>query len=95
MEKTNKNRNSESFDILRDSEDFSEYRLLMIEEADFILSNKKEYIQQSFLPDEIKIIRICALIDFFILEDEDSIVDDLLKLEEVIRLKKFINLGYL
>lgn len=67
----------------------------MIEEADFILSNKKKYIQQSFLPDEIKIIRICALIDFFILEDEDSIVDDLLKLEKIIRLKKFINLEYL
>ena len=73
--------------------EFSEYRLLMIEEAELILSNKKDYIQQNFLPDEAKIMRISDLVDFFILEDESSIVEDLIIMGDIIRLKKFINSG--
>lgn len=62
----------------------------MIEEAEFILSNKREYIQEDFLPDNVKILRICALMDFFILEDETSVVIDLESMENIMRLKKFI-----
>ena len=74
-------------------QEFSEYRLLMIEEAEFILSNKKDYIQQDFLPDEAKIMRISDLSDFFVLEDEPTIVDDLTIMGDIIRLKKFISSG--
>ena len=74
-------------------QEFSEYRLLMIEEAEFILSNKKDYIQQNFLPDEAKIMRISDLSDFFLLEDEPTIVDDLTIMGDIIRLKKFISSG--
>ena len=74
-------------------QEFSEYRLLMIEEAEFILSNKKDYIQQNFLPDEAKIMRISDLSDFFVLEDEPTIVDDLAIMGDIIRLKKFISSG--
>jgi hypothetical protein len=74
-------------------QEFSEYRLLMIEEAEFILSNKKDYIQQNFLPDEAKIMRISDLSDFFVLEDEPTIVDDLTIMGDIIRLKKFISSG--
>ena len=74
-------------------QEFSEYRLLMIEEAEFILSNKKDYIQQNFLPDEAKIMRISDLSDFFVLEDEPTIVYDLTIMGDIIRLKKFISSG--
>jgi hypothetical protein len=74
-------------------QEFSEYRLLMIEEAELILSNKKDYIQQNFLTDEAKIMRISDLVDFFILEEEPLIVGDLTTMGDIIRLKKFISSG--
>jgi len=75
---------------LSDMGEFYEYRLLMIEEAEHILSDKKSYIQSNFLPDHAKLLKISDLIDFFILEGEDLIVSDLANMEDSIRIRIFM-----
>jgi hypothetical protein len=75
---------------LSDMEEFHEYRLLMFEEAEHMLSDKKSYIQDNFLPDQAKILKISDLIDFFILEGEDLIVRDLVHMEDSIRIRIFM-----
>ena len=88
-----KNPRMDSFLIeysLSDMEEFNEYRLLMVEEAEHILSDKKSYIQSDFLPDQAKILKISDLIDFFILEGEDLIVGDLVNMEDSIRIRIFM-----
>jgi len=70
--------------------EFYEYRLMMIEEAENILTNKKFYIQDDFLPPSAKIMKIADLIDFFTVEGEDAIVRDLRYMEDSIRIRIFI-----
>lgn len=70
--------------------EFNEYRLMMIEEAEHILTHKKFYIQDDFLPYTAKIMRISDLIDFFTLEGEDLIVRDLVHMEDSIRIRIFM-----
>ena len=93
MKKSKKNQRMDRFPIeynLSDMDEFYEYRLLMIEEAEHILSDKKSYIQSTFLPDHAKLLKISDLIDFFILEGEDLIVSDLANMEDSIRIRIFI-----
>lgn len=83
---------------LENTEEFAEYRALMIEEADLVLSNKKDYIQCD-IPYDIKLMRISDLIDFFLLEDENTIVDELSAVEDALRIKRILSggssIGYL
>ena len=67
--------------------EYEEYRLLMIEEANDILSNKERYIISSPLPVHSKLSRINDLIDFFTIQEEKEIVRDLEALRESVRLR--------
>lgn len=71
---------------------YNEYRLLMIHEAEGILSNKPSYILHTPVPIADKIARISDLLDFFVVENEQAIVDDLILVRNSIKIKMFINL---
>jgi hypothetical protein len=71
---------------------YDEYRVLMIHEAESILSNKPSYVLHTPIPIHDKIARISDLLDFFVLENEDDIVNDLIMIRNSIKIKMFINL---
>jgi FMN-dependent NADH-azoreductase len=77
------------FDNL-DSEDFADYAILLIEEADYIINNRIEYLRDRTMSEDEKIDRIRELMDFFILEDHMVIYDDLWNIMNMILLKKYI-----
>jgi FMN-dependent NADH-azoreductase len=77
------------FDNL-DSEDFADYAILLIEEADYIINNRIEYLRDRTMSEDEKIDRIRELMDFFILEDHMIIYDDLWNIMNMILLKKYI-----
>ena len=84
------NFNPKDTDIFYDY--YNEYRVLMIHEAESILSNKPSYVLHTPIPIHDKISRISDLLDFFILENEQDIVDDLIMIRNSIKIKMFINL---
>ena len=71
---------------------YDEYKLLMVNEAESILSNKKSYILHTPIPIPDKISRISDLLDFFIVEGENDIVDDLILVRNSIKIQMFIGL---
>jgi len=77
------------FDNL-DSEDFADYAILLIEEADYIINNRIEYLRDRTMSEDEKIERIRELMDFFILEDHMVIYEDLWNIMNMILLKKYI-----
>ncbi len=80
---------SSFFDNL-DSEDFADYAILLIEEADYIINNRIEYLRDRTMSEDEKIDRIRELMDFFILEDHMIIYDDLWNIMNMIVLKKYM-----
>jgi len=72
------------------SEDFADYAILLIEEADYIINNRIEYLRDRTMSEDEKIDRIRELMDFFILEDHMVIYDDLWNIMNMILLKKYI-----
>ncbi len=80
---------SSFFDNL-DSDDFADYAILLIEEADYIINNRVEYLRDRTMSEDEKIDRIRELMDFFILEDHMVIYDDLWNIMNMILLKKYI-----
>lgn len=83
---------------IENTEEFEEYRLLMIEEAEYVLTNKQKFIQCD-IPYDVKIMRISDLTDFFLLEEENIIVDELSSIDDALRIRQILsggsNLGYL
>lgn len=73
--------------IVFTDKEYEEYKLLMIEEANDILTNKERYIISSPLPVHSKLSRINDLIDFFTIQEEKEIVRDLEALRESVRLR--------
>jgi hypothetical protein len=71
---------------------YNEYRVLMIHEAEGILSNKPSYVLHTPIPIQDKISRISDLLDFFVVENEQDIVDDLIMIRNSIKIQMFINL---
>jgi hypothetical protein len=80
---------SSFFDNL-DSEDFADYAILLIEEADYIINNRVEYLRDKTMTENEKMDRIRELMDFFILEDHMIIYDDLWTIMNMILLKKYM-----
>jgi hypothetical protein len=71
-------------------EDFEQFRLLNVEEAEFILCDVTSYVNDDIIPIEEKILRTCDLVDFFILEEEKEIVKDLINVENALYIKKLM-----
>ena len=71
--------------------EYEEYKLLMIEEAEDILSNKEKYIILNRMPLTSKISRLNDLIDFFTIQEEAEIVKDLNMVKSSIKLRFYLN----
>lgn len=71
-------------------DEYEEYKLLMIEEANDILSNRERYVVLSPLPVYSKLSRINDLVDFFTVEGEKEIVRDLEVIRDSIRLRFYL-----
>ena len=71
---------------------YDEYKLLMIHEAESILSNKSSYILHTSISIPHKISRISDLLDFFIVEGENDIVEDLILIRNSIKISMFMSL---
>lgn len=71
--------------------EYEEYKLLMIEEAEDILSNKEKYIILNRMPLTSKISRLNDLIDFFTIQEETEIVKDLNMVKSSIKLRFYLN----
>ena len=73
-----------------DKDDFVDYVVLLIEEANYIIHNRVEYLKDKRMSEDEKIDRLKELMDFFILEDHMIIYDDLWSIMNMILLKKYI-----
>jgi FMN-dependent NADH-azoreductase len=80
---------SDFFDNL-DSDDFGDYVVLLVEETNYIIHNRIEYLRDKTMTENEKINRIKELMDFFILEDQMIIYEDLWSIMNMILLKKYI-----
>jgi hypothetical protein len=77
------------FDNL-DEDDFADYVILLLEEADYIINNRLEYLRDQTMSENEKIDRLRELMDFFILEDHMVIYDDLWSIMNMVLLKKYM-----
>lgn len=77
------------FDNL-EGNDFLDYAVILIEEADYIINNRILYLKDQTMTEDEKIDRLNELMDFFILEDHMIIYDDLWSIMNMILLKKYI-----
>ena len=77
------------FDNL-DEDDFEDYIVLLVEEADYIINNRIAYLKDQTMTENEKIDRLRELMDFFILEDHMVIYEDLWSIMNMILLKKYI-----
>ncbi len=76
--------------IVFNEKDYEEYKLLMIEEAKDILTNKEKYITLNPMSLSSKISRLNDLIDFFTIQEEDEIVKDLNVVKSSIKLRFYL-----
>ena len=74
-----------------DSDDFGDYVILLIEEANYIIHNRIEYLKDRTMTENEKIDRLKELMDFFILEDQMVIYEDLWSIMNMVQLKKYVN----
>lgn len=77
------------FDNL-EGNDFLDYAVILIEEADYIINNRILYLKDQTMTEDEKIDRLNELMDFFILEDHMIVYDDLWSIMNMILLKKYI-----
>ena len=70
--------------------EYDEYKLLMIEEAEEILCNKEKYINFDKLSIMTRISRLDNLIDFFVIEEEKEIVNDLNLVKTSVKLRFYL-----
>ena len=73
-----------------DDDDFADYVVLLVEEADFIIHNRIVYLKDQTMSENEKIDRLRELMDFFILEDHMVIYEDLWSIMNMILLKKYM-----
>ena len=71
--------------------EYDEYKLLMIEEAEEILCSKEKYINFDDLPLTVRISRLDNLIDFFVMEGEKELVNDLNLVKTSVKLRFYLN----
>ena len=71
-------------------EDYEAYRFMMLEEAELILKDRKNYILTNSIAPAIKIFNLDHIIDFFYLEDEHSIVEEISSIRRAIIIRFFL-----
>lgn len=71
---------------------YEEYRILMLIEAEEILGDKKRFINQDPTPMEVKSIKIQDLLNFFYVEEEHEIYNELYSIYRAIYIKNILHI---
>jgi len=71
-------------------ENYDSYRRYILEEAILVLKGRKRYIQTNSIGSITKLFNLDQMIDFFYLEEEYEIVQELSGLKKAIMVKHFL-----
>lgn len=71
-------------------DNYESYRHFILEETELVLKERKMYIQTNTIGSVTKLFNLDQMIDFFYLEDEYEIVQELTGLKKVIMVKHFL-----
>ena len=71
-------------------ENYDSYRRFILEETELVLRERKRYIQTNSIGSITKLFNIDQMIDFFYLEEEYEIVQELSELKKAIMVKHFL-----
>jgi hypothetical protein len=71
-------------------ENYDSYRRYILEEAILVLKERKRYIQTNSIGSITKLFNLDQMIDFFYLEEEYEIVQELSGLKKAIMIKHFL-----
>jgi|694.fasta_scaffold104983_4 hypothetical protein len=71
-------------------ENYDSYRRYILEEAVLVLKERKRYIQTNSIGSITKLFNLDQMIDFFYLEEEYEIVQELSGLKKAIMVKHFL-----
>jgi hypothetical protein len=71
-------------------ESYDSYRNFILEEAEIVLRERKRFVQTDSIASITKLFNLDQMIDFFYLEGEYEIVQDLSNLKRAIMIKHFL-----
>jgi hypothetical protein len=71
-------------------ENYDSYRRFILEETELVLRERKRYIQTNSIGSVTKLFNLDQIIDFFYLEEEYEIVQELSELKKAIMVKHFL-----
>jgi hypothetical protein len=71
-------------------ENYDSYRRFILEETELVLKERKRYIQTNSIGSITKLFNLDQMIDFFYLEEEYEIVQELTELKKAIMVKHFL-----
>jgi hypothetical protein len=71
-------------------ENYDSYRKFILEETELVLKERKRYIQTNSIGSITKLFNLDQMIDFFYLEEEYEIVQELSELKKAIMVKHFL-----
>lgn len=71
-------------------ENYDLYKKFIIDEAELVFKEKKKYIQTNSINSITKVFTLDQMIDFFYLEGEKDIVNELSNIREAIVIKHFL-----
>jgi hypothetical protein len=71
-------------------DNYDSYRNFILEEAEIVLRERKRFVQTDSIASITKLFNLDQMIDFFYLEGEDEIVQDLTNLKRAIMIKHFL-----
>jgi len=71
-------------------ENYDSYRRFILEETELVLRERKRYIQTNSIGSITKLFNLDQMIDFFYLEEEYEIVQELSELKKAIMVKHFL-----
>ena len=71
-------------------EDYNSYRQYIMEETEIVLKEKKRFIETETISTGTKLFNLDRMIDFFYLEDEHVLTNELLNMKTAIVIKHFL-----
>ena len=77
-------------DFINNSENYQNYKLIILSETENILSDKKSFLSGNIKLIERKLMKILELADFFYLEGEYEISHELITLYKALQVKRFL-----
>jgi hypothetical protein len=78
--------------LVQNSENYKAYRALILEETEKILSNKKRFLTEGKKDIDRKIDKIENISDFFYLEGEYTIIQELNSILKALQVKRFLKI---